>query len=47
VILVIAEQRDGKLNRASWEAVAAAQAMAGSLPVKVAVGVRMREAKQR
>jgi electron transfer flavoprotein alpha subunit len=25
VILVIAEQRDGKLNRASWEAVAAAQ----------------------
>jgi len=37
VILVIAEQRDGKLNRASWEAVAAAQAMAGSLPVKVAL----------
>jgi electron transfer flavoprotein alpha subunit len=29
VILVIAEQRDGKLNRASWEAVAAAQALAG------------------
>ena len=37
MILVIAEQRDGRLNRASWEAVAAAQAMAGSLPVKVAV----------
>jgi electron transfer flavoprotein alpha subunit len=37
VILVIAEQRDGRLNRASWEAVAAAQALAGSLPVKVAV----------
>ena len=37
MILVIAEQRDGKLNRASWEAVAAAQAMAGSWPVKVAV----------
>ena len=37
MILVIAEQRDGKLNRASWEAVAAAQAMAGPLPVKVAV----------
>ena len=37
MILVIAEQRDGKLNRASWEAVAAAQAMAGALPVKVAV----------
>jgi electron transfer flavoprotein alpha subunit len=28
VILVIAEQRDGKLNRASWETVAAAQALA-------------------
>ena len=37
MILVVAEQRDGKLNRASWEAVAAAQAMAGALPVKVAV----------
>ena len=32
--LVIAEQRDGKLNRATWEAIAAAQ-QAG--PVKVAV----------
>jgi electron transfer flavoprotein alpha subunit len=29
VILVIAEQRDGKLNRASWEAIAAAQVLAG------------------
>ena len=29
MILVIAEQRDGKLNRASWETVAAAQALAG------------------
>jgi electron transfer flavoprotein alpha subunit len=37
VILVIAEQRAGKLNRASWETVAAAQALAGDLPVKVAV----------
>ena len=37
MILVIAEQRNGKLNRASWEAIAAAQALAGSLPVKVAV----------
>ena len=37
MILVIAEQRDGKLNRASWEAVAAAQALAGSTPVKAAV----------
>jgi electron transfer flavoprotein alpha subunit len=36
VILVVAEQRDGKLNRASWEAIAAAQALAG-LPVKVAI----------
>ncbi len=35
MILVIAEQLDGKLNRASWEAVAAAQ-QAGQ-PVKVAV----------
>jgi electron transfer flavoprotein alpha subunit len=38
VILVIAEQKDGKLNRASWEAVAAAQQLAGGkMPVKVAV----------
>jgi electron transfer flavoprotein alpha subunit len=40
MILVIAEQRDGKLNRASWEAVAAAQRLAGKTggaPVKVAV----------
>ena len=29
MILVIAEQRDGKLNRASWEAMAAAQVLAG------------------
>ena len=36
-ILVIAEQRDGTLNRASWEAVAAAQALAGGMPVKIAV----------
>jgi electron transfer flavoprotein alpha subunit len=37
VVLVIAEQRDGTLNRASWEAVAAAQALAGGMPVKIAV----------
>jgi electron transfer flavoprotein alpha subunit len=38
VILVIAEQRDGRLNRASWETLAAAQALAGgSMPIKVAV----------
>jgi len=35
MILVVAEQRAGTLNRASWEAIAAAQQMAG--PVKVAV----------
>jgi electron transfer flavoprotein alpha subunit len=38
VILVIAEQKDGKLNRASWEAIAAAQQLSGgSMPLKVAV----------
>lgn len=39
MILVIAEQRDGKLNRASWEAIAGAQQMAqaSSAPVVVAV----------
>jgi electron transfer flavoprotein alpha subunit len=35
MILVIAEQKDGALNRASWEAVAAAQQMGG--PVKIVV----------
>ncbi len=35
MILVVAEQRDGKLNRATWEAVAAAQ-QAGS-PIAIAV----------
>jgi electron transfer flavoprotein alpha subunit len=34
-ILVIAEQREGTLNRASWEAIVAAQGASG--PVKVAV----------
>jgi electron transfer flavoprotein alpha subunit len=37
VILVIAEQREGKLNRATWETIAAAQQLAGGMPVKVAV----------
>lgn len=39
MILVIAEQHDGTLNRATWEVVAAAQQMAvqGQGPVKVAV----------
>jgi electron transfer flavoprotein alpha subunit len=34
-ILVVAEQKDGQLNRASWEAIAAAQTMAGSVAVAV------------
>ena len=38
MILVISEQKDGKLNRASWEAIAAAQALgAGAVPITVAV----------
>ena len=37
MILAIAEQRDGRLNRASWEAVAAAQQLADGGPVTVAV----------
>jgi electron transfer flavoprotein alpha subunit len=35
MILVVAEQREGRLNRASWEAIAAAQQAGG--PVKVAI----------
>jgi electron transfer flavoprotein alpha subunit len=37
VILCIAEQRGGKLNRASWETVAAAQQLAAGQPVTVMV----------
>ena len=37
MILVIAEQRDGKLNRASWEALAAGQHLAAGAPVVVGV----------
>ena len=44
MILVVAEQRDGKLNRATWEAVAAAQQLAGrtqqlagDAPIKIAL----------
>ena len=37
MILVIAEQREGRLNRASWEAIAAAQQLAGGMPIKIAV----------
>jgi electron transfer flavoprotein alpha subunit len=36
VILVIAEQRDGRLNRASWETIAAAQALGGG-PIRIAI----------
>jgi electron transfer flavoprotein alpha subunit len=35
VILVVAEQRDGTLARSSWEAIAAAQRLAGNLPITV------------
>ena len=34
MILVIAEQKDGAINRASWEAVAAAQTLGG--PIRIA-----------
>jgi electron transfer flavoprotein alpha subunit len=37
MILVIAEQRGGKLNRATWEALAGAQRLAAGEPVVVAV----------
>ena len=40
MILVVAEQRDGTLNRATWEAIAAAQQLAqhaGGLPIRIAV----------
>jgi electron transfer flavoprotein alpha subunit len=37
VILIIAEQRDGKLNRATLETIAAAQTLAGDAPIKAAV----------
>lgn len=35
MVLVIAEQKDGVLNRASWEAVAAAQQMGGPITIVV------------
>jgi electron transfer flavoprotein alpha subunit len=37
MILVVAEQNRGKLHRASWEAVAAAQELAGDQPVEALV----------
>ena len=35
MILVVVEHRDGVLNRASWEAVAAAQQLAGAAPLTI------------
>jgi electron transfer flavoprotein alpha subunit len=37
VILVIAEQRDGKLNRATWETIAGAQQLAGTTGTAITV----------
>jgi electron transfer flavoprotein alpha subunit len=38
VILVVAEQKDGKLNRASWETIAAAQQLSGgAMPITIAI----------
>jgi electron transfer flavoprotein alpha subunit len=37
MILVIAEQRDGKLNRATWETIVGAQQLAGSLSTGITV----------
>src|SRR5687767_16003313 len=37
MILVIAEQRGGTLNRASWEAIAAAQQLASGQPITIAL----------
>ncbi len=36
-VLVIAEQKGGKLNRASWEVIGAAQQLAGGQPITVAI----------
>jgi electron transfer flavoprotein alpha subunit len=37
MLVVIAEQRSGALNRATWEAVAAAQQLAGGAPITIVV----------
>jgi electron transfer flavoprotein alpha subunit len=37
MLLVIAEQREGKLNRASWETIAAAQNLSAGAPISVLV----------
>ncbi len=47
MILVVGEQRDGKLNRATWETVAAAQQMPGGSPVVVALAGRDVQASAR
>src|SRR5207237_299392 len=39
VILVVAEQRDGKLNRATWETVAGAQQLAGITNAPIAIPI--------
>jgi electron transfer flavoprotein alpha subunit len=46
VILIVAEQKDGRLNRASWETIAAAQLLAGGrAPITVALlGASVQEA---
>jgi electron transfer flavoprotein alpha subunit len=45
MILVVAEQQRGKLHRASWEVIAAAQALAGDEPVAGAIlGVNLSSA---
>ena len=45
MILVVAEQRDGALNRASWEALAAAQQIGGKIKVAI-LGVRLDRAAE-
>jgi electron transfer flavoprotein alpha subunit len=37
MILLIAEQRDGRVTRSTWESIAAAQQMAGSDPITIAL----------
>ncbi len=37
MILVIAEHRDGRLNRATWETITAAQQLAGDQPIAIVV----------
>ena len=45
MILVIAEQRDGRLNRASWETIAAAQTLAASGDTSIRVAVLGRDVR--